>query len=69
VSDFEFWITKKDFEDNIRSKMIQQMLEEYDVERDKYQQEKFDLATKRVREYRKWFKIKRSESKEKKLLA
>ncbi|TNV73488.1 hypothetical protein FGO68_gene12673 [Halteria grandinella] len=50
----------------MRSKMIQQMLEEYEAERAKYQQEKFTEAQQRLKSFKEWFLIKRGESEERK---
>lgn len=62
VSEYEFWLVKKDFESKIRQDMIEQVLEDYQQVRDALEKENFAEAQARLKAYKEWHKEKRQQS-------
>lgn len=62
MSEFEFWLVKKDFESKIRQDMIEQVLEDYQQMREALEKENFAEAQARFKAYKDWHKEKRQQS-------
>ena len=62
VTDYDLWKNKKEFEIRIRQDMLNQVLENYDQERQLYLEEKEKERKERVEKFKLWFKEKRDQS-------
>lgn len=62
VSEYELWKNKKEFEIRIRQDMLNQVLENYDQQRELYKEKQELIRLDREEKYRLWFKEKRDNS-------
>lgn len=61
-TDYDLWIQKKNFESQIKQDMLEQVLQDYEQEREKHMHEQLKEIRKKKEDHQQWFQMKRAES-------
>ena len=61
-SDYDLWLQKKDFERRIREDMLDQVLQDYEQQRERHMAETLKKSRERKEGHSMWLKLKRDES-------